>query len=442
MRGRMWWAALMAGLIIRLAVLPLPGAGDVDPWKVWTYHAVRDGVTRLYGTGTPPAYVDFTFGGRVAPVNYPPLALYELGAAGWMYSLANGGRFPDSLALTITIKLLPLLFEIGIVAVIFAAVRRIADGDRARWAASWYWLNPAAILCASVGGYLDALPALPAVASLAAAAAGQPFAAGALAAAAALTKPQGVLVLPAVLLAVWNDVPRDRVGRLAAMAAGGLAVTTFLLAPIVAAGVWSNMVFMLRTMTDDRSLSMDAYNLWWLAGHAMNAGYAWLRGATVWAALTAPVSYVSFDRAAAHGLPHLRAAGAALAIAAAAWGVWTARRATDLPLLAAAGAFCVCSYALLATRVHENHAFLAVPLLALAAAGRNRLTPVAIAVSAWFTLNLVFYGLTDDGRFAVPRAFTVVDATLLVAVLGCGSLVWFAKVLRDEAARPQASHHS
>ena len=74
--------ALVAGLLIRLGALPLPGAGDVDPWKVWSYHFVTDGVTKLYGTGSPPAYVDFAFHDKIAPVNYPPLALYELGAAG------------------------------------------------------------------------------------------------------------------------------------------------------------------------------------------------------------------------------------------------------------------------------------------------------------------------------------------------------------------------
>lgn len=49
--------ALGAGLLIRLAALPLPGAGDVDPWKVWAYHAVTGGVTTLYGTGSPPGAV-------------------------------------------------------------------------------------------------------------------------------------------------------------------------------------------------------------------------------------------------------------------------------------------------------------------------------------------------------------------------------------------------
>ena len=62
--------ALGGGLLLRLAALPLPGAGDVDPWKVWSYHAVTDGVTALYGTGSPPSQVDFRFHDKIVPVNY------------------------------------------------------------------------------------------------------------------------------------------------------------------------------------------------------------------------------------------------------------------------------------------------------------------------------------------------------------------------------------
>ncbi len=438
----MFALALGTGMVVRLAALPLPGAGDVDPWKVWSYHVVTDGVARLYGTGSPPSYVDFAFHDKIAPVNYPPLALYELGAAGWVYSLATSGRFPDTVALTVAMKLLPVIFEAGIIGVLFASVHRTAGKDRAIWAALSYWLNPAAIICASVGGYLDALPGLPALGALVAGAAGWPVAAGALVASAALTKPQGAIVLPAVLLAVWNageGAASDRLKRVVLAAAGGLSVSALLVAPIVAAGVWPNMVFMLRTMWDDQSLSMSSYNLWWLAGHAMTVGYASLRGASVWAALTAPVAYVSFDRAAAHGLPQLRAVGTSLALVGLCWGLWTGRKAADLALVSAVAAFSVCSYALLATGVHENHAFLAVPLLAAAAAGRPRFTPVLAAVSAWFTLNVVFYGVTDDGRFRIPRSLTVVDTTLIVAVLGCVSLAWFVAVLYAECRPGQTA---
>src|SRR4030095_2954177 len=92
-----------------------------------------------------------------------------------------------------------------------------------------------------------------------------------------LTKPQGAIVLPVVLLAAWNaggGSPADRLRRAASAVAGGLAVSAVLLAPIVAAGTWPNMVRMLRTLADDESLSMSAYNVWWLAGPEVTVGHA------------------------------------------------------------------------------------------------------------------------------------------------------------------------
>ena len=440
-RGRSFvLAALVAGALVRAAALPFPGAGDVDSWKVWSYHAVTDGVTKLYGTGSPPQYTDFTFHDDRAPVNYPPLALYELGAVGWLYSRATGGRFPDTVALTVAVKALPVVFECGLVATLFLALRRTSSDDQARWATVAYWLNPAAIVGASLCGYLDTLLALPVLGALVAAVAGAPAVAGVLAACAVLTKPQGTFVLPAVLLAVWNAgdsqhaLKRAFIGGLS-----GLAVSAIILAPMVAAGVWPNMLHMLGTVRDADSLSMSGYNFWWLAGHVMTAVYASMHGGSLWTAMTVPATYVTFDRAEAHGLTHLRAVGAVLAAAGILWGLWVGRRARDLPLVAAVAGFSVYAYSMLATRVHENHVFLAVPLLVAAAAGRRRFAPVLAAVSMLFTLNLVFYGVSDDGRITVPRMLTVVDTTLLLSLLGCVTLFWFASVLRAECRSTRIS---
>jgi hypothetical protein len=70
---------------------------------------------------------------------------------------------------------------------------------------------------------------------------------------------------PAVLLAAWNAgdrAPAHRLKRATYAVAGALAASAVLLAPIVAAGTGPNMVRMLRTLADDESLSMSAYNVW------------------------------------------------------------------------------------------------------------------------------------------------------------------------------------
>ena len=96
-----------------------------------------------------------------------------------------------------------------------------------------YWLNPAAIINASVGGYLDPLFVLPAVGAIMAATAGWPALAGGLIAASVLTKPQGLFIVPAVALALWNaGDPGERRRRLAMSAMGAAAVSAVVVAPI------------------------------------------------------------------------------------------------------------------------------------------------------------------------------------------------------------------
>jgi hypothetical protein len=100
----------------------------------------------------------------------------------------------------------------------------------------------------------------------------------------------------------------------------------------------------------------------------------------------------------------------------------------------ALGAFSTHAYATLAAQVHENHLYAAVPLLALAGAGRRAFRPVLYAVSAIFALNLnLFYGIGDDVGYALPRGITIVDATVVLAVVNCAALVWHARVLQREA---------
>jgi hypothetical protein len=100
------------------------------------------------------------------------------------------------------------------------------------------------------------------------------------------------------------------------------------------------------------------------------------------------------------------------------------------------------AYATLAAQVHENHLFAAVPLLVLAAAGRPRLRPVMWTVSGIFALNLnLFYGVSEyiDG-WAVPRTLTVIDLTVLLALVNCATLVWYAVLLRSECSTAAAPH--
>ena len=174
------------------------------------------------------------FDGVPGPVVYPPLALYELSGLGRIYRAVNRGAFPNTVALTIAIKIPILLFEASLVWLIFVLVRRRAGTAAGRWAAVAYWLNPGAILASSMLGYIEAFFALPAVAAFAAAGAERPFLAGGLTFAAALTKPQAAILIPAAALAAWNGTGRRARGAVW-FAVGAVVSTLAILAPVLRA---------------------------------------------------------------------------------------------------------------------------------------------------------------------------------------------------------------
>jgi hypothetical protein len=218
-------------------------------------------------------------------------------------------------------------------------------------------------------------------------------------------------------------------------AAGALVSAAIIVLPFVAAGAWWNMLAMVYGQFTHDSLSNEALNLWWIVGNVMLAGYVWMRGANVWDVITFRATELEYSRASEHGFPHLRLLATVIAFAVIVWALWTARRARDVSLVAALAAFCVQAYATVGPQVHENHLFAAVPLLAIAAAGRRVFVPMFVAVSTLFVLNIAFWGMGVAGMWlSLPRRLTIVDTTLMVAAASCATLVWHARLLRREAA--------
>ena len=446
---------MLAGLLIRAAALPGPGTGDLTIWKVWSYYAARHGVGEMYGVGgTPPERRALEYAGATATVDYPPLALIELGLAGRAYWIWSHRHFPNATPLNAFVKLPGVAAEIGLTLLLFALVRARLGVAAARLAATAYWLNPAALFDASILGYLDTQYILPAIAAIAAAAAGWPAAAGALVAAAILTKAQGLFIAPAVALAIWTvGAPEKRMARLLAAIAGGLALTIAIVAPVVAAGGWPNMLQALGRLATHDMLSANAMNLWWVIGYLLRVRYS-MHDMGLWPAITAPAKILGIQRVIEIGYPDPRTIGIALTITAIAWALWTASRTShpaprtshlaprtspDLWLFAAVGAFCVHADATLSAQVHENHLFAAVPLLVLAAAGRPGFRPILAGVSVVAALNLnLFYGFGDGIGYALPRAITIIDLTVIVALLNCFLLSWHAVTLSRQCSTANA----
>jgi hypothetical protein len=252
-------ALLVAATAVRVLGLPLPGTHDVAVWKTWSYGASQDPFV-VYGVGgDPPVRGTVQYGDGITTVDYPPVALYELGLAGAAYRAIHPD-YPDTWQLTAAVKLPGLLAGLLLTAGLYLGVRRMAGSSAARWAALAYWVNPATILNAEVLGYLDPLAMAPAVLAFVLVGTGFPALSAVALAIALLTKPQAILVGPAFALAVWRLAGTRGLGR--ATAAGGATALVVLL-PYLWIGALPNMWLAFGSWSARRDI-MSAYaaNVW------------------------------------------------------------------------------------------------------------------------------------------------------------------------------------
>jgi hypothetical protein len=384
------------------------------------------------------------WGDRFTTVDYPPIALYELAVAGAAYRVFVPS-FLNTRWLNVAMKLPPLAAEIALALLLWRVIRQRYGEPAGAWAFVAFWANPAMILAGPVLGYLDPLMALPALGAIGAATSGWPFAAGALAAVACLTKAQAMFIVPIVVLAAWNagDGPPEggdyersgdpgpdhgRARGVASATIGAASVSVVALAPFAMAGAWGNLLQGVGSLLRHDMLSADAANLWWVVTYVMRAAYA-VHDLGARGAWTMTVRILGISRVVALGYTNPRPWATAAVIAAAGWALWRVRRSRELSLMLACAAFIVHAYFVLGVQVHENHLYLAVPLLAGAAAIHRQLRPVFYGVSAVFALNLfLFFGL-GRGFPLPPRNFTVIDATVPLALANCALLLLHARQL-------------
>ena len=103
-------------------------------------------------------------------------------------------------------------------------------------------------------------------------------------------------------------------------------------------------------------------------------------------------------------------------------------------MLLAAGAFGLHAYTLLSVQVHENHFYLALPLMAAAAAVLPRLRgPFALASGVCLLNLLLLQGIGRDFPLP-PRGMTIVDVTVLVSFVNIGALIWHARRFAEVSA--------
>ena len=411
---------LVAYLLLRLYMATLPGyVNDVQSYKRWALGTAISGVSAAYET---------------TGVDYPPLFLYVLWGLGKAYLIVAeptaAGNVPDSVLLTFLIKSPHLVFDLLLGAALYWIVGRSGlwgpDRSGAGWgrlvAAIYLW-NPAVLFGSAYWGQPDGIHSFLAVVSVALLGAGRLAGSGALLAMAALMKP---LAAPLVPLLAATAALRGRLPGFVAAGSGGLLAALVSFLPFIVSG---RIVGVLRKVIFDVEVmpftSVNGHNLWWLIGSWQNANAPLLGPLT-------PKQIALF----LFGCAYL-----ALLARSAAWlrgdGLDdVVYRARIFRLAAATTA----TFFFLSTHMHENHLFMALPLL-LAVAGRDVRGPWLVAgCSAALLVNMALhdpllphalpFGLSASSPFGDPhlgRPYTWLQVfgsffnTLLAGAVACGA---------------------
>jgi hypothetical protein len=232
-------------------------------------------------------------------------------------------------------------------------------------------------------------------------------------------------MIPAFGLILHQRAENGRWKPALAATVAGCATAAALLAPFARIGALANLRQGVGSLLRHDMLSADAANLWWIVTWLLRASYA-VHDYGAWNSWTMTVPILGISRVVALGYPNPRVIAPILAGSVIVWAFWHARRATPGVMLGAA-ALAVHAYFVLAVQVHENHLYLALPLMAGAAAALPQLRAPFALVSAVSLLNLIlFEGIGRDWRLP-PRGFTIIDATVVLSFVSVGTLVWHAK---------------
>jgi Gpi18-like mannosyltransferase len=375
-------------LLLRGLMLLEPGyADDLAAYRRWAITAAQQGIAQVY---------------RGSDMDYPPLYVYLLLPLGKAYqALSPGAGTPqggEHAVWTALVKLPPLVFDLGVAALLFQAGARAEQRDEPARQRRWRWLlpgaylaNPAVVFDTGHWGHPDSIQGFFVLAAVVLVSAGRAAAGLGALALATLMKPLAAPLLPLLLALAWA-----RSGGAAVLrgAAAALLVSLAVFAPFLAAG---DSAFVVRRVVLDLDAmpytSVNAHNLWGALG-------SWRRAD---APLLGPLTATQI------GL----AAFAAVYL----WVLALARRLRsplgavpepDAGILAAAVAF---SFFILSTHMHENHLFTALPLLVLALPLGARWRTMFVLVSLALFLNLALHDpalpglwpLTVGGSTELPR---------------------------------------
>ena len=449
------WAGVLLliglGLLIRIGGGFLYGTQDMEWWKAWASFSTQYGVVEMYSTvpdrdiirmlreGKPRAevrkltqrlihYQPFGYWRTEYVVPQPPAYLYPIDVSGRLYRLVSP-TLENKRLFNWFLNLEPFLSSALVALAIGFFVASISTQRAGVVAGLVYWLNPLVLLNSPVQGYRDPMMVLFATLSIIALYRRNLIYSMAFLVCSFMTKPQGVLIAPVVILVgVYEHSWKQNMKAL--LAAGATAILICL--PYILTGHFLGLLQSVLSITDvSVDLSRQSLNLWWPIQYVTNAyglhtGVSALLGSHINVFNDYPISKFYSKT----GI-NPRGVGLFFFASFTIFNLWFIRRLIriDRRLLFLAAAMQVYAYFILNAGVQTNHYFLIVPLLTIAWACDLLNTRFAVLIVAIFFLqDFIFYGLGRDwnvGRQALISA-SLGWVTVLLALMNCGLLVLFA----------------
>lgn len=376
-RRVLWVGVFLVAWIVSAAICfalaYTPGyAGDVTHYKYWTRVIAVDGLHAIYSGTYPETYAI-----------YPPVTLYALDLVAKIYERLQPeatwvlDAMLASNTLTALIKSVAIVFHLALGIAIFLLLWALAGVRAASLASVAYLLNPSMIFDSAYWGQPDAAHSLWSVCALGLVLLGWWQGSWVAAGLAAMTKPQAWSLVPLFLIAQARSQGWRRV-----IIGAGIAgiVVVIILMPFIRYGRLGDFLTLPGQIAGVMPVaSANAHNLWWIVSRN-----------------PAPVV---FDSERVLGPLTYRQLAVPLVLAVAGFTLWRMVRApqTSIFLLAAYQAF---GWFCFTTQAHENHPFMVIPLLIMAAPVAPLARWLALLISVTLFANMTLHDPALIDHFA------------------------------------------
>ena len=369
-------AILALSAVIQVALSWQPDTmGDLLEYHTWARTLAQKGLAAAYW----PTSVSLESQESLA-LDYPPLVPYLLWAIGrGVGAVSQEALLHNDRLLDFLIRL-PFCASVLLTALlVYLEARRVAP-QKADLICALVALNPALIFDTAYWGQSDAPCTFLIVLAVVLLVRGRPEWSWVAITCAALVKPLAYPFMPLILL---ETSKRFGVYRTFSSATAAALVAAIVFTPFAWIGRLGDGVCSLVSQIDAMPyISVDAHNLWWIVGR----GLPWTKvNAHPLGISWNTLSLVLFGAFFATTLVRL----------------WRSKEPRALYMAAAATGF---GFFILATRMHENHLFIALPLIALLAANLRWPRTVLIALTITLFANMLLHDpfLDNISRRHVP----------------------------------------